>query len=292
MSINTWGDVSAIAQRIEENATFVIRETDILSPLIRNFRDMTGMNLRRGYAYNSVTANEVSDADDLTSQSFTPSADQTLTPFQIGAQIFITDARAASELPEDIIRDSSLELGIAASSKIQTDISGDFSSLTGGTVGAAGSTITWGYLSAAIAQARNANKSSVKPLVAVMHGYQAETLAASASVAGATVFAEGARGAFSDQMTRRGPYGFAWAVFQNVPLYQVYQDADASDDYTGAVFPVEALAIDWRQAIRIEPQRDASRRGWEFNMSGIYDTGIWKPERGVQMVFDATAPTS
>ena len=78
------------------------------------------------------------------------------------------------------------------------------------------------------------------------------------------------------------------------PIYQVFAAPNASDDFTGGVFPREALAIDWRRAIRVMPQRDESRGGGgtEFNMSAIYAHGIWRPTRGVQMVFDATAPTS
>jgi hypothetical protein len=72
----------------------------------------------------------------------------------------------------------------------------------------------------------------------------------------------------------------------------VYADPDSNDDFTGGVFPSEAIAIDWRRMIRVEPERDASRRGTEFNLSAVYAHGVWRPTRGVQMIFDATAPTS
>ena len=287
MARNIWSDVSSIAQRVESDAAFIIRETNYIEPTVTVFTDMTGMNLRRGYAYNNVTVNTIGDDDDLVSQAFTPSADQTLTPFQQGAQYFITDARAASDLPESILSDAARELGLGAADTVMTELCSEFPNLTGGTIGTTGATITWGYVAAAIAQARNANKSNNKPLSCVLHAYQVATLSKTASVSGASnvaysdtvqteVFRQGMRPQF---------------IFMGVPIYQVFQAANSSTDFVGGVYPKEALAVDWRQKPRIEAERDASRRGIELNLSYIYDTGIWRPLRGVQTIFNMTAPT-
>ncbi len=286
--LNLYSDLSGIAQNIQENAIFVIRELGVMQSLVTVFTDASGANPRVGYKYNQGTAKTIGEADDLTSDAFTPSADQTLTPAEIGLQFFITDLRAESQAPENIIRDASLELGYAALDKVETDLVGDMASLTGGTVGAAGSVITWGYVSAAISQARNVNKSASKPLVAVIHGFQAAVLAKTASIAGATSIAQAPQ--FTEQVTREGLRQVF--RFMGVPIYQVFATPDSSDDFTGGVFPREALAIDWRRAIRIRPERDESRRGAEFNMSAVYAHGVWRPNRGIKMTFDATAPTS
>jgi hypothetical protein len=288
MPLNIYGDLSGIAQNIQDLAIHVVREEGFLQNFITTFTDAGGMNPRVGYKYNAGTAKSIGDDDDLTSSAFTPAADQTLTPAEIGDQYFITDARADSSAPESIIRDASLELGYEAVEKVMTDIIGDMASLTGGTIGTAGSAITWGYLSAAVAQARNANKSALKPLVAVIHGYQAAVLAKTASIAGATSMAQSP--AFTDLVAKQGMVqAFS---FMGVPIYQVFVSPDSADDFTGGVFPREALAIDWRRPIRIRPERDESRRGAEMNMSAIYAHGVWRPTRGVKMIFDATAPTS
>jgi hypothetical protein len=288
MALNLYGDLSGIAQNIQDNAIFVVRELGTMQGLVTMFTDASGGNPRVGYKYNQMTAKVVGDGDDLTSSTFGPSADQTLTPFEIAEQAFISDLRAESDAPESIIRDASLELGYAGLDKVESDLVSDMASLTGGTVGAAGSVITWGYVSAAIAQARNANKSANKPLSAVIHGFQAAVLAKTASVAGATSIAQAP--GFTEQVTREGLKKVF--TFMGVPIYQVFASPDSGDDFTGGVFPKEALAIDWRRAIRIRPQRDESRRGAEFNMSGVYAHGVWRPARGVKMTFDATAPTS
>lgn len=288
-ALNTYAAVSSLAQDIQDDAIFIVREMGLMSGLVTVLTDASGMNPRKGYQYNSGTALTVGESDDLVSYAFTPSADQTLTPAEIGLQFFVTDARVESDLPENWRNDAAQELGLAALDKIETDLIGDMASLTGGTIGTAGSVITWGYVAAAIAQARNANKNAAKPLVAVIHGYQWSVLAKAASVAGASVVNAPA---FQDQITRGGGASVQVATFMGVPIYQTFQAADGSGDFTGGVFPREAIALDWRRPVRIEPQREASRRGTELNMSAVYAHGVWRPARGVKMIFDATAPTS
>lgn len=59
---------------------------------------------------------------------------------------------------------------------------------------------------------------------------------------------------------------------------------------SGAIFRREAFALDQRRGFRIEPQRDASKRGWELNLSGIYAVGTWRPDYAVLLKSDASAP--
>lgn len=289
MAINTYSDVSSIAQAVQDDAIFIVREAALMPGLVTVLTDMSGLNPRTGYKYNSGTAKDIGEADDLTSDAFTPSADQTLTPSEVGLQFVITDSRMESDLPENIRNDAAQELGFAATDKLETDLLGEMANLTAGTIGAAGTAITWGYVAAAIAQARNANKAAAKPLAGVIHGYQWAVLAKAASVAGATV---AVAPSFQDEMTRRAGGMVKVADFMGVPLYQTFADPDPADDFTGGIFPREAIALDWRRLIRVEAQRDASRRAWELNMSAVYAHGVWRPARGVQMIFDASAPTS
>jgi hypothetical protein len=59
---------------------------------------------------------------------------------------------------------------------------------------------------------------------------------------------------------------------------------------TGAIYERSALAYDLRRALRIEPQRDASKRATELNASIIYAAATWRPTRGVQLRTDASSP--
>ena len=283
---NIWGDVSSLANSVQVDAYHVVRETGQMQSIVTVFDDLATMNARKSYKYNQGTVVSVSDADDLTSKAFTPSPDQTLTPAEIGLQFFITDARMMGDVPENIRNDAARELSLAALDKVETDLIGDMASLTGGIIGTSGTAITWGHLAAAIAQAHNANKSSQVPLVAVIHEYQWSVLAKSASIAGATFGAVAPN--TQEDITRNGQS----ITFMGVPIRTVFGGVDGSSDFTGGVFPRVALAIDWRRNIRVEPERDASRRGWELNMSAIYAHGVWRPELGVKMIFAATAPTN
>ena len=293
--LNLFSDLGAIAQTVQEDATFVVRETYVMPGLVTVFNDLSSSNTRTGYKYNQGVAGTIAEGDDLTSQSFVPSADQVLTPYEIGLQFFISDQRADSSgnVPESVLIDAARELGLAAGDKVQNDLLGDLDSLTGGTLGAYGSALAWGHLAAAIANARAKNKSSSVPLVAVMHGYQWLKLAASASVAGASTMTQAPQ--FTEEMTRKG---FV-SAFMGVPLVQVYAGTpalqgtglgDGTGWFTGGVFPRDAIALDWRRQIRVVAQRDESRRGVELNMSAVYAHGVWRPTKGVQFEGFATLP--
>jgi hypothetical protein len=292
IGLNTWSDVSSIAQSVQEDAHFVVRESYILPGLVTNYGDMSGGNTRKSYAYTQLTAGTLGEHTDMQSTLWTPAADQTLTPYEIGLMAFVTDLRRDSEAPESIITDVARELGFAAADKVETDIYGDFASLTGGTVGSVTQAPTWGILSAAIAQARNASKNNKIPLACVIHGYAWQILAKSASIAGSSI-AQAPN--FTDEMTRTGYV----AQFDGVPIYQIWPATQGTGAGTGgtawsygAVFPKSALALDWRRPVRVEGERNASLRGTEFNMSAVYAHGVWRPTLGVQILQLANVPSN
>lgn len=61
---------------------------------------------------------------------------------------------------------------------------------------------------------------------------------------------------------------------------------------TGAIFNREAIALDLRRPMRIEPERDASMRQSELNTTMVYAVGQWRTEWGVQIRTKATAPNT
>lgn len=286
--INTAADISSpYIQTMYEDALFVAREASRVAPLITVYNDMTGLASRSSSEYSTATMNTVGEADDLASQAFTPSVLETLTPTEKAAQFLITDSRIESDPWDIIAADAARELGFAIADKIETDIVSDFDSLTGGTAGVAGSAMTWTYLANAVAILR-ANKVP-GPYYAVLHPYQAHDLVvAAANMAGA--------GAIGGDMTADAaaqggiltglgqPLGLsAMAVSANI-------DPDGQDDAVGGVFNPMALALDMRRAPRLEPERDASRRATEFNLSAVYAHGVWRPRFGVKVISDASVP--
>lgn len=286
MALNTFTDISSIAQAVQVDADFVMRESTFITNLITNFGDKAGGNVRTRYDYNASTVNEVGESDDLTSQALTPSAGSSLTPIEDGAQFFITDKRAETDAPENILSDAATELGMAFTDKLSQNIYNDFDSLTGGTIGAAGTVITWGYVFAAISQARVAIKNHTVPLSMVLHTYQWHVLAKTASVAGANVVNAPQ---FQDEIMRN--WWAASVAGCNIFVSPAIPIITGTDAY-GAVFARQALAYDVRRSFRVEGERDASRRGVELNGSHLYAHGVWRPTFGVQMLFDCATPTS
>ena len=78
----------------------------------------------------------------------------------------------------------------------------------------------------------------------------------------------------------------------NVSIYTSSNiDVDASDDAISGIFHASALAFDSRRAPRLEPERDASLRAWELNMTAGYGYGLGpRPTFGVKFTADATEP--
>lgn len=281
--LNPSSDIAAFVQTIYEDAMLVVRENALAANLVTVYRDRSGTAARSNSEYGTATISVIGETDDLTGQAFTPSVLSTLSPGEAGGQFFITDLRVETD-PFSVRNDAAMELGMAVADKVDRDILGNISSLTGGTVGASGTAITWGYFNAMLA--RLVARKAPRPYVFVCHPYQWDVLARAVSQASAArtnapeYLMEGvARNYFMQNVS-----GVDIFVTSNVPL-------SSTDAYCG-MFSRPAIAFDERRAPRLEPERDASRRGWELNMTTVYAHGVWRPKYGIQGLFDATAPES
>lgn len=283
-NLNPSSDISGYIQTIYDDAVFTARENTFMAQLVTPFNDtMDEKKTRQRSDWGSATIATLGETDDLSSQSFTPTAGNTLTPVEYGAQFFLPDTRVSAD-PFGVRNAAAQELGMALATDINTNLLGNLASLTGGTVGAAGTTITWGHFFATLSQLEVATKKA-GPYVCVMHTYQwhvlAKSVAAAATVTNAPMF--------QDEVMKR------WYVGTVGPV-DIYTSTDitidGSDDASGGMFQRQAIAFDGRRAPRLEPERDASRRGWELNMTSVYAHGVWRSSFGIVMTFDASTPTS
>ena len=276
--LNTYADISALVNTIYEDAMLVARENSVMPGLVTTFTDMTGAAARINAKYGSITINQVGETDDLTSQAFTPTADQTLTPYEYAAQAFIGDLRMESDKWQ-VQQDTTLELGQAMGQKTDALLVSSFSSLTAGTSGAAGTDMTWGVFLSALSKLRNAFAPG--PYVCVMHPYQWHSLG-TAIGPGATVTNSPM---LQDELMRQ--YFAA-----NVAGVDIYLDGNITSGTScnAGMFSRNAIALDWRRAPRLESERDTSRRGWELNMSAVFAYGVWRPQFGVLIQTAGTAP--
>lgn len=281
MSFTTYSDVSSLINTIYTDALRVAREQTIMDMLVTTFSDRQGLAPRSVTQYGQVSINEIGESDDILPQQFSRSLLSTLTPAEKGAQFFLTDSRIESD-PEDVRRDAAIELGGGIATKIETDILGNFSSLTGGTIGAAGSTLVWGHFFGALSILR-ANLAPF-PYVCVMHPYQWNVLGKAVAPPGAQTNAPEFQDAVMENFWVSRVSGVDIFISSNIAI-------DGNGDATAAMFARPAIAYDNRRAPRLEPERDASRRAWELNMTSVYAHGVWRPTYGVQMISDASTPS-
>jgi hypothetical protein len=281
-SLNPSTDITAFINTIFEASILVARDNNVMTGLVRVFNDREGLATRQNSQYGGLTVNSLAETDDMTGQAFTPSSIATLTPSEAGGQYFLTDNRVKSD-PFNIRNDASQDMGLAMATKMETDLISCFTSFTGGTVGSAGSTLTWSYFMAM--EARLKAQKAPYPYFAVMHPYQWFPLAKAASVAGTqTNAAASLLEEVNSMFFVRQVGGVFIFTSANVPTIT------GDDAYIG-MWSRDAIALDMRTQPYIEPQRDASRRGWELNLSATYGKGVWRPTFGVQGIFDNTAPT-
>lgn len=281
-ALNPSSDISAFINTIFEDALLVAREMMFIDGLVTVFSDRVGIASRQNSQYSGATMATIGETDDMASQAFTPSSLASITPAEVGGQYFLPDTRVDSD-PFQVRSDAAADLGQAMATKIQADTLTAFTSLTGGTIGAAGTTITWGHFFAARALLKA--QKAPEPYVCVLHEYQWQDLAKAASVSATVAFSP----SFQDDVMRRYYVGTA----AGVDIYTTVDiTPDASDDATGGMFSRQAVALDLRRPPRLEAERDASRRGWELNQTAVYGYGVWRPLFGIQMIFDATAPSS
>ena len=245
-SLNPSSDISSFINTVYEAAILVARDNNVMTGLVRTFNDRTGVAVRSNQQYGGATMNAIAETDDLTGQAF--------------------------------------DLGQAMATKIETDLLSVFSSFTGGTIGAAGSAISWGHVFAMESILRA--KKAPGPYFLVMHPYQWHALAKASQVAGASQ-------TIAPSIAEQVNTSFWVRTVANVNIFVTSNiSVDGSDDAVCGMFSQDALALDMRRAPRIEPERDASRRGYELNMSAIYAKGVWRPTFGVKGTFDASVPTS
>jgi hypothetical protein len=280
--LNTAGDISSFVNPIFDGALLIARDNNVMLPLVKFFGDRSGTALRQNSQYGGATINTIGESDDLLSQAFTPASIAQLKPLEAGGQYFLTDLRRESD-PFSVQADASMDLGLATATKMEVDMVATFKSFTGGTIGAAGTVSSWGQVAAGIAVLR-AQKAPM-PYSLVLHPFQWHPLA-KAILPGVAL--TNVPAATLDEFQRK----FYVGTMTGADIFITSNIAGGGTNTAyGGLFARPAIAFDLRRAPRLEPERDASRRGYELNMTTVYAAGVWRPLFGVTMLFDCSTPT-
>ena len=272
---STYAGIAALVANVYELALMTAQEGNVIAPFVTTFGDTNSSVPRVFGSYSGGTFATVAESADMTQQAFNSSAGGTLTPAVFGSQILLTTRRIRSD-PANAQADAGQFLGETAAAHIDTNLAGLFSSLTGGTVGTAGGTLTWANIFRAQAYLRT-NKVFGRFAV-VVHPVQWYHLTSASS--GVPTLMQ------YDVLKESVVGGFYQASFSNLDFFA---DANITSG-TAAVagmFAKPAIALDVRQGFAIAPQWNASYSGngaWELNASMEYAYGVYRPTYGVQMI--------
>ena len=281
MAITTLTDQAGLYNSIYEDTMLVARDTTLMVQLVQQYSG-TGYAPRLFPEYAQSTARNVADGTDyVTTEIFSKSNSATLTPGEVINQFLLTDQNMATD-PDGAQTKAAQELGLGMAEKIDTDLLGNFASFAG-TKGTAGSALTITHIGAAIAVLRKNKARGDISVVLHDYGWHDIWVALGQPVVTAAFLGELANEALRNYGVAR-MIGATWYTDNNI-------DINAStDDAIGGVFTRDAIGFDVRKAITLEPERDASRRATELNLTGGYGHGVVHSDHGVAVLHDAVEP--
>lgn len=273
-------DISGYFNSILEDAIFVAREDMLMPSLVTNY-GAGGWADRKLSAYPQITAQTIGEEEDISTPTvFGKSSLATLTPGEIAAQVIITDRELETD-PQDARGNAARELGAAMTDKIELDLVTLFQSFTTNVAGTAGSSCYLHQFASVMARLRAAKARG--PYAVVLHPYGWNDIWNEIGKPSTSVVASEAANAAMRDYFVANLINAQWWQHAAIP-------ASGTSAYSG-IISREALALDTRRAPRLEPERDASKRAWELNITAGYATGIRRETFGGYVLHDITAPT-
>jgi hypothetical protein len=272
---STYAGMAELIANVYETALMAAQEGNIIAPHVTLFGDSQSAAPRIFGSYSGGTFASVAESADMASQTFNAAADGTLTPAVYGSKALLTMRRIKSD-PSNAVREVGTYLGETASAYIDTTLAALFSSLTAGTVGTAGSTLTWANVLRAQAYLRTQHVFG--PYVCILHPVQWYYLASAAS---------GVPTLMQSESIKNSVFGRSYqASFGGIDFFA---DANITSGTAavGGMFAKPAIALDIRQAFTINPQWDASYSGngaWEVNASIEFASGVYRPKFGANLI--------
>ena len=275
MAASTTTTLSDLFVNIVAQARFTAEEQSIMRNLVTvyNIEAQAGTTIQVP-KYPAVAAADLTEGTDMTSTTVSTSS-VSVTVGEVGAQVFLTDmATMGAGNPADEL---GTVLGNAIATKMDTDAIALFDGFST-SLGATTTELTVSYLFQAAATLR-ANKAPGR-LVGVFHPYQTYALKANLT----NTFANPNGGDLQNEAMRSGYVG----TIAGIDIFESANVAvDGSGDAKGAVFAPEAIMMAMKRDFNLEPERDASNRGFELNATAVYGVAELDDAYGVEMYFDA-----
>ena len=283
MTITNTTTLNDLLPSIVAEALFVASEKSIMRGLVRNYTLSPGQGKTVTVPiYPKQTAAALTEG---TAPSFTAvSTDGAiLTVSEVGLTAQISDL-AIMASSSNVISDIGRLFGEAIARKMDADLLAKFDTFSG-YVGGVSTTATPALIFQAIAKLRSAGYDTANDCAIVLHPNVAYDVASTLT----STFAAPASMVGNDAL-RNGFMG----LLGGVPVYQsslvgaTSASGGASGDYACGIFHKDALGLALMQDIRIESQREATKRGFDIVGSAIYGVGELYDGAGIQGIFDSS----
>ena len=283
MTITNTTTLNDLLPSIVAEALFVASEKSIMRGLVRNYSLGAGQGKTVTVPiYPKVTAAALTEA---TAPTFTAVSTDgaVLTVSEVGLTAQVSDL-ALMASSSNVVADIGRLFGEAVARKMDTDLMALFMALSTSTVGGVTTTATPALIFQAIAKLRSQGYDTSNDCAIVLHPNVAYDVA---SVLTSTFAAPAS--AIGNSALENGFMG----MIGGVPVYQsslvpVETGGSAAGDYACAVFHKDAFGLAIMQDIRIESQREATKRGFDIVGSAIYGVGELYDAAGVRMIFDSS----
>ena len=275
--------LSELYANIVQSALYTLNEQTVIRPVVRNY-DMSGTPGLTAQVpiYPSLSAAAVADGTDLTNTAFNTTS-KTITASEVGVMVELTDL-AAESANEDVAAAIGRQIGAAMAEKVDTDIAALFSGFSNViNKTSAAVTVQDIFKAAATLKANKADQNGA--FVCLLHPYQAYDIKNQLTNAGATM-----SHSLSDVGNSALLNGFIGRI-AGVDIFEstVVSGGDSAGAYYGAVMTQDALGYMVKRNMRIETERNASKRSLEIVGSMAYGVSELFDEYGVAIVSDASA---
>jgi N4-gp56 family major capsid protein len=272
--------LSELYANIVQSALYTLSEQTVIRPVVRNY-NMSGTPGLTAQVpiYPAIDAAGVADGTDLSNTAFNTTS-KTITAAEVGVMVELTDL-AAESATDDVAAAIGRQIGDAMAKKVDTDLAALFSGFSN-QINKAEAAVTVDDIFKAAATLR-ANQAPGN-YVAVLHPYQAYDLKSQLTNAGATM-----SHSLSDVGNTALMDGFLGRISGIDVFESTVISGDSAGAFVGAVMTQDALGYMVKRDMRIETERNASKRSLEIVGSMAYGVSELFDQYGVGIASDASA---
>jgi N4-gp56 family major capsid protein len=274
--------LSELYSNIVQSALFTLNEQTVIRPLVRNY-DMTGTPGLTAQVpiYPTVAAAAVADGTDLANTAFNTTS-KTITASEVGVMVELTDL-AAESANEDVAAAIGRQIGSAMAEKVDTDIAANFRNFSN-IIEKSGAALTVEDIFKAAATLKNNKADQNGNMVCLLHPFQAFDLKKQLTNNGATM---------SHSLSDVGNAALAGGFVGRIAGVDIFEttvlEGDSAGEITGAVMTQDALGYMVKRSMRIETERNASKRSLEIVGSMAYGSSELFDQYGIAISTDASA---